>query len=605
MEAYGNIYRFAFDSINGSEIEIIISKAGYTGEATTRPLGMAPVLRRENSDNIYGTSLEIYAECVEAGEYAQLYTTSAFEYKVTLYRDGRNIWAGYISPELYAEPDLPTPYDVQIIATDGLGELKFFTFESNGYKTIEEHIKGMLNQAQVTDEIQLISQMTYGLNEDTFSAPNELLRVKVDLSHENGENCYDVLQRILSSLHAGMTLHDGKWVIWRETDLAYIVSRKGVSGYDNSGADIHFPISNVGSATAYKWWPIGNMTVNVIPAKKGIELTSPFHYKEDILGDVEWSLGEGVQYDEVEEAYILPDQGSYITKHLDFDAEVGYRLLLKILARNVGSTEEQNIGVRVLIDGRTYSGRGQYWLLRSATTNEGIRSHVWSNIEGTFEEELPVPSEADTASDAVEIEVFLPLYRSGARSYAYASSIDVMIFNPAGIHDIYVYDVTVAKYEQPEGYILDVNIDNGAREAAADVDLSMSDGALTPDAGIVAMTGIPLKPSEVSDVITVWGLMSGDTGEYLDIMGQDYAMSVKRPLLRYSGRLNVPRGVLPLMFKRDKTFYWVKTYDYDLREDEMGVELISIPSDILAGYEPFFVQEGQFYAADGEFYVLK
>lgn len=603
---YGNIYRFAFDSRNGSEIEIIISKAGYTGAVTTRPLGMAPILRRENNNNIYGTSLEIYAECREYGEYAQFYTTSAFEYKVTLYRDGRSIWSGYVSPELYSEPDIPVPYDVQIIATDGLGELKNFTFDSNGYRTLEEHIKGMLNQAHVVDDIQMISQIKYNLDDATSSAARNLLKLRLDLSHENGENCYDVLQNILASLHAGMTLHDGKWLLWRETDIAYIVSHKGVEGFDDAGNDILLPICNFGSMRSHKWWPVGNMTLAVEPAKKSIKLTSPFHYREDILKNTSWSFGNGTVYDDVEAAHILPGESSYFTKNLDFGGEVGYKLCLKVVARNVGAgTEDQNIRIRILINGRTSGGQRQYWLVRSAATSRGKGAYVWSTVDGIIEETLPAPAESDSASDAQEIEIIIPLYSDGARSYAYASSIDVLVSNPTGLYPIHVYDVTLSKYEQPDGHVLNVNIENGARESAADVNLSMTDASLAPGNGILSMTGIPVKPSGYSGVIKSWELMSGEAGDYLTVMGKDYALSIKAPLLKYSGRLNVPRVPLPVMFKRDKTFYWLKTYEYDLYEDEMGVELISIPADILAGYHLFYVEEGQFLASDGDFYVVK
>lgn len=607
---YGDIYRYAFYSRNGSDIEIVISKAGYTGAVTTRPLGMAPVLRRENNNNIYGTSLEIYAECREFGEYVQFYTTSAFEYKVTLYRDGRNIWSGYVSPELYSEPDIPVPYDVQIIATDGLGELKLFTFESEGYQTLEDHIKRMLRQAQVVEDIQMISQIKYGLEDNIYSAANDLLKLKLDLSHENGKSCYDVLQNVLASLHAGMTLHDGKWLLFRETDIAYIVSHKGVEGFDNAGNDVLFPIYHFGSSDSNEWWPVGNMTVAVEPAKKSIELTSPFHYRENILKDVAWSLSDGAEYDEDEEAYVIPTEGSSITKRMEFGVDVAYKLSLKIKARNVlsgesGESQDQNIGIKVLIDGRTSGGQRQYWLVKSDSINRGSKSYVWRSVEGQIEELLQAPTQSDTASDAQGIEIVLPLYRAGSRSYTYASSVEVTVYNPAGVYPINVYDVGLAKYEQPDGHILNVKLENGAREYASDVDLSMTDGSLAPESASVTMTGIPMKPSGYLGPIMNWELMSGETGDYLSIMGKDYAISIRSPLLRYTGRLNVPRHPLPVMFKRDTTFYWIKTYDYDLYEDEIGVELVSIPADILAGYQLLYVQEGQFLAADGDFYIVK
>ena len=72
--AYGQRYRFSFDSQNGSAIEIYILKKNYIGDIITRSLGRAPILKRENNKCIYGTSLELYAECKVDGEFASLYT---------------------------------------------------------------------------------------------------------------------------------------------------------------------------------------------------------------------------------------------------------------------------------------------------------------------------------------------------------------------------------------------------------------------------------------------------------------------------------------------------------------------------------------------------
>ena len=62
-------------------------------------------------------------------------------------------------------------------------------------------------------------------------------------------------------------------------------------------------------------------------------------------------------------------------------------------------------------------------------------------------------------------------------------------------------------------------------------------------------------------------------------MAQDYAQKVGGARLRYTGSLNVPASEqLPCLFMRDNTFYWPRTYSYDLYNDEMEVDLISVPN---------------------------
>ena len=90
--AYGVLYEFAFESTNHADCLIQILKKNYTGEVIKRKLGRPPVLKRENKDRIYGTSCEIYAECVVDGEFSQLYTSSPYEFRVEVYRNNQLLW---------------------------------------------------------------------------------------------------------------------------------------------------------------------------------------------------------------------------------------------------------------------------------------------------------------------------------------------------------------------------------------------------------------------------------------------------------------------------------------------------------------------------------
>ena len=205
MASYGPIYEFAFDSQNGADILIVISKKNYTGEVTRRPLGRAPILKRENNGHVYGTSLEIYAECKVDGEYAEFYTSSADEFRVDLYKDQIPIWTGFITPELYSEPDIAPPYDVQIIATDGLGELKNYMFQQTEKKTLQEHLDFILSHTGLSLGCDVVSAVSYVGPEGTSSEPYQVLGLEIDLSYESENTCYDTLQNILTSLNAAIT----------------------------------------------------------------------------------------------------------------------------------------------------------------------------------------------------------------------------------------------------------------------------------------------------------------------------------------------------------------------------------------------------------------
>ena len=105
----------------------------------------------------------------------------------------------------------------------------------------------------------------------------------------------------------------------------------------------------------------------------------------------------------------------------------------------------------------------------------------------------------------------------------------------------------------------------------------MTDGATVPVGGRWSMTGLPFAPE--GKIIAQWYINGmGGYADYLTAMAQDYAREIGAARLRYSGVLNVPYGEpLPVLFLRDGTYYWPRTYSYDLYNDEMEVDMISVP----------------------------
>lgn len=589
INMYGLKYEFSRTSTNGADILITIHKKWYEGEVIKRALGRAPIIKRENKDHIYGTSCELYLECKVDGEFAEMYTSDPYEYRVSVYKNDTLLWIGYVSPELYSEPDIAPPYDVQVIATDGLGELKNKDFEKRGVASLLSHFNYLIGAAM---PFSIVSDLRYEDENGVEVAAKEILNIKVNLDHESGENCYDVLQHLLKSLNANITQLNGRYLIFRETDFITKASDAGVEAFDVNGDKMVLPIAMFGSMRSHQWWPVGQLSTVVEPAKNKVTLTAPDNYKNNVLNFASWSL-INASYLEKEGAYSLPNKNSAITQSLDFGGqEVGYRLGLRVRARNVGvgqyggtSDKAQNLGLKVEMEGRAFADYlgPNFWLIKSEGISSGspLADYMWkSNEERSVEEELRNPSSADSAADAQNIDIVLPLFDDGTNtygSYAYAKKIKVTIFNPAGEHGIYVYDVSLVKYEQIKGYQADVVIDNAAREAGSDVKLTLSPGIYAPAAAEVFMTGLPLQQSG-HDIITQWKVGDGQMREYLTAMSYDYSRAVALPKMKYAGILNVPgsEALLPILFLRDGTYYFPKTYSYDLYADEITVELLSI-----------------------------
>ena len=582
--AYGVLYEFHRTSTNGADMLITISQKDYSGEVKRRALGRAPVIKRENKDHIYGTSCELYAECLIDGEFSHLYTSDAYEYKVEVYKNNALIWTGYVSPELYSEPDIAPPYDVQIIATDGLGELKNFNFEKRGLISISDHLSAILSNIGIDLNLNIVSSLRYVDKQGVASAEHDVFKVRLNMDHEEGNSCYDVLQNILAYLNANLTQYNGRYLIFRETDFINRSGATGVEAFSLNGDKTYFPVASFGSMRANQWWPVGQLSTVIEPAKNKVALSSPNHYKENTLDFNNWSSNPSstikAPFDETENAYILSGKGSQIAQTIYFGGyNVDYRLGLRIKARNVGQPggEEQNIGLQVTVDGR-HQALTRFWLTKASNTSgRALSDYLWSNVESQVEEDLPTPAEGDTSSDAHDIDVVIPLYRSGDRSFAYAQGISFRIINLKGLYDIYIYDVSLVKYEQVKGYKANVVINNSARESESEIDLAFSAGDQAPAGGSFFQTGIPIFPFD-TDIIDKWRIGNSDVQDYLSAMAYDYSRMFALPKMKYSGVLNVPgtATMLPLLFHRDGTYYFPKTFTYDLYADEITTDLISI-----------------------------
>ena len=581
MATYRTQYRFMFTSSQGYVVEVNIAKKDYAGSIITRALGRAPILRLDNNENVSGSSLEIYAECQSVGEFEHIYTSSADEYKVSLYRNGTKLWEGFITPELYSEPDLPAPYDVRIIATDGLGELKRSNYDLKGTYTLREHLTYILAKTNIERDILLALRLNVVATDYGYTADKLLDTVTLSLDHEIGETCYDVLQHVMTSLNAGITMYNNRWYIYRETDFLKTVSDGAVKAYMGS-AVVSLPIVQFGSMTTNKWWPIGNMTMANIPAKKSIQLTAPYNYHENLLTDSAWAKATNSYYDETKGAFALPNAGSSITQKVTFSPNdfVRDRLVLKMKARNTGvGTSEAPVNIRIQMYGRKGTAVSTYYLTGTIPTSSrpNTAPYAWSTTQGDLEYSLNAPAESDTHNDAQEIEVVIPLY-SGSRAYAYAYDITVAISNASGTYGVYLYDVSLSQYDRAEGIITTVNINNNAREKASDVDLYMADASQLNVGARWLMSGVPITPT--GQYIVGWyGGPLTRSEPYITWMAADYAAKLGTVRKQYTGRLHVGDSNIPALFSRDGVYYFPKSYSYDLYEDEMEVDLISIPDN--------------------------
>ena len=565
MATYGNRFIFEFFAQNGDDVDIFISKKNYSGQSVYRPVGRPPILKRERNGCILGTSLEIYAESRVDGEYAELYTSSADEYKVTVYKNRILQWVGFVSPELYSEPDIAPPYDVQIIATDGLGELKNTYFEQSAMMiSLREHLTYILSKTALTLDLDFVSSLQWD-DESQTNSPDLLLELRVNLKPYKGLYDYEALQKILMSLGACITQQNGKWIIIRESDI-----------YANLGK---LPSASFGSANKADWWPIGNMSTDIIPAKNTIVLTQKNSYVDSIISPIYtgivggWEMNEGVYYDEEEKAYILATNGR-LEYTQDFplypiDKQLKLRIKVRHFAEETEDPDQPGAGTAFWIDLKAsvhYKGLPTtIHLQRNYLPQRGKYYEYW--VDGSHGQhvymEIDVPQ-----THAIEDELVLPAYPD-----LEIDSINIL-FLPYVSKGIAIYDIALEQDNQIPGLSLVTKISNNAREEYdAEVSMSSSSDPLSANFmyGVLRLDG----------GITRWHTPYNSAPDLLRFIAKDFAMQMALPRMRYRGKLNVPAmvdPVVPMLFIRDNTYYFLNTYSYDLLNDELEVELISIPN---------------------------
>lgn len=589
--AYGQKYLFRWESIHGVEFRIVLLQDGYSGSVIQRPIGGAPVLKMQENECVKGTSLEWKAECRVDGEFAELYTSSPKEFAVELYRAGTKIWTGFITPELYSEPDIAPPYDVNIVATDGLGELKLYNYTKIGQQSIRSILQTILSHTGQDNEIYYVSK----LRTATVTDVNFLRLIETDLDFEEGESCYDVLQSILTTLHATITLYRGKWLIVRETDFQVtgtavraIAAGTRAQSSETTLTDAVYSIGQMGVADM---WPVGYSSTKIVPAKKRVIVEAPWH---TVNGMVNADFSQGTS------GWILPTSPKGETSVLDtsipamllgptFNAQTGlpfgkfdptsivqeidFSPLSEVMALEIkasgdygGSTGKADrvLEVRILftdLNDNVYylePGPGQSGLTWVATESEGraisaLLSSDTTQIESADTVSVNIPSFPYELSGTLRIEIY------GQGAYVLGSSLTAAL---------------------PKGYRDTINIQNGARGEDDSVEIYV--GKETADIrGLIPFLGGILIYNNA--VISSFSDGNFSDLDFLALTSRGYALSVALPRLSTTGHFNMPASKIhaPLLLDHSGITMAVQTYSWDLIEEELDLEALSLPAATL------------------------
>lgn len=581
--AYGTKYTFRFEATHDVTYEVRLLENGFSGTAIRRPLGGAPVLHMQESDPFRATSLDLVLECQSDGEYVDLYTYDPRKYKVELRRLNSNnvwvlIWVGFIATELYSEPDIAPPYDVKVTATDGLGVLKEYDFQTGfGGRTVREQLQGLLAKTGLTLDLYTISQ----LREYGETAMDFLDEVKVDMDYMEGKNCYEVLGEMLTTMRCVVTQWHGSWVIIRETDVI-IQSDGDVLGMESeyrgisatSAAEIEEMTAKIGQMGGVNtdMWPIGYLTRRIVPAKKSVKVTSDWHLKNGAPPITQWTTSGDAHSDSHSGGSTFMALGT------------GYAYTEGLIAASMNTYNfQRDIKVTVKVSGSSFSHiRPRAYVKVLAAWVSGGTTKYYSPTDG-WDASSPDNDENPVTSTNVYgdpnacevVEVTIPCAKDSNAGY--------FAINVVGLN-VEVYDVDV-QLVAGGGYEDTILITNDARGSAPDISISggreLALNLLPVD--FVAGVFYHDDGSSAGEISTAFSDGSNTNKDFMSLAALSYAKSVAAPRIEVSGVLDFPASIVGarLFFKSHGQWALVSSYDWNLKEAEFSFKAVDLPTDTL------------------------
>lgn len=225
-------YKIEYTNHSGDEFLIEISKDGYNGSVNT-VRGSARLDRPQVKDMLSplrGSGLLLDLEANQDLKFRDLYTEKETDYRVDFYRNGQNIFRGFINPEGLYQSLVNERWVISLDCVDGLGILSDLSFVQengthfSGYMTEIDIVYHALKRSTIDVPINVDVRIWHdGMNIDQDVLANtqdSADRFYKDKENDDLMSCEEVLTSILEKYNAVIQQENGEWYIYRPMDLA-------------------------------------------------------------------------------------------------------------------------------------------------------------------------------------------------------------------------------------------------------------------------------------------------------------------------------------------------------------------------------------------------
>lgn len=586
-------YYARFENIHGYEFRLSIYQDNYSGSSQQVRLGGSPMLTLKKNGRIHALSLSFKLEAETEGQYIELYTSKAFEFKVEVtFVAGATvkIFSGYINIETYSRPEIAPPYDVTITASTGISLAKDTDFNSGTYSY--SNILSILSTS--SEAFNADNLTTYHFSALKYEKTNDAVSGYLNLRLRSSKDmtCYKMLEQILESLGMQVYNIDNAWWLIRDADL-YVNGDGEIISNDRRGVIEVMSIENNYSKESE--WPVGKLSSKILPARKSIIVTAPRDYAQAKIAvtassstDDYYKIAAGgsmtAQFD-------IQPLVHYIKKSENIPGAVmglygSFRRLVTFKA-GIKSSDSKSVNVQVAMVAENYSGTsGTTYYLRKTQRGENI-GWGWTTIVGSTPPsfDLEIGYDSESAADALNDCNFiipLPDYRYADDSVnpgACHITITVTNLNSSEVYVDKNQGVTVEIEKQDEGTKITATMANGAATKADDITCIFPEKVLDGQDQYLKCA-LLRQDSEYP----AWNFVSRrvtDACSLAELIARENAIINSLPRKVLSGVINVGTGGYPIyaLTDTDGVNYLVDEFFYDIINAEEDFEATSIPEE--------------------------
>jgi hypothetical protein len=294
---YGLKYILRYETERfGTDIRVLIYEKDYTGPSYPKRIGADHIrLSRDKDGQICGTTLDFSIQADTDMEFANFFTLDNKAHKVELEFNWGVCWTGFVVSDQYSEPFIAPPYDVQVMATDGLGLLKNEKFELTGMVSRFEAIRYCIDKIGIA--------LPYAININIWeqnmdiAGHNMLDQLYFQAEILADKTCYEAIQMLLPE-NVFINQANGYWMIERPTDRTlprYVFNADGTPSNDEYNWHTFLrELNTVQYSEIHRGslYPIGSLTLEMQSAWRKFTIKQIFGKRESFFRNHDFKAGK-------------------------------------------------------------------------------------------------------------------------------------------------------------------------------------------------------------------------------------------------------------------------------------------------------------------------